>query len=131
MNEETKEKFDEWALLELFGHQKVAGKVTECSIAGGAFLRIDIPAINGSQACTRYFSPGSIYSINPVTEAVARGLLTQSRFRNEPVSRFDLPQIAEKVEETTPGTAGDTLIWCPDCHELMDNCRCGEEHDDR
>ena len=97
---ETQPKFDEWALVELFGHQKIVGKVTETSMAGGAFLRVDVPALPpDGQPCTRFFSPGAIYSINPVTEEVARGLLTQSRFRNEPVSRFDLPQIADKVAE--------------------------------
>ena len=27
--------FEEWAVVELFRHQKIAGKVTEANIAGG------------------------------------------------------------------------------------------------
>lgn len=117
MSETT--KFDEWALVELFGHQKIVGRVTETSMAGGAFLRVDVPALPpDGPPCTRFFSPGAIYSINPVTEEVARGLLTQSRFRNEPVSRYDLPQIAEKVQEE----------HCVMCGERESNCACSQDN---
>lgn len=91
---DQKQSFNEWAMVELFGHQKIVGKVTEATLAGGAFLRVDVPEFNGSPAFTRFYGPGAIYSINPVTEEVARGLC--ERYRNEPVSRYELPQIAEK-----------------------------------
>lgn len=101
MNEQnttTTEKFDSWALVELFGHQRIVGKVTEATLAGGAFLRVDVPEQGPQQpAFTRFYGPSAIYSLNPVTEEIARGLLIH--YRNEPVSRFDLPQIADKVQE--------------------------------
>jgi hypothetical protein len=98
MNREPKEKaFNEWALVELFGHQKIVGKVSEATLAGGAFLRVDVPAFDGAAAFTRFYGPGAIYSINPVTEEIARGLL--EHYRHEPVSRFELPQIAEKADD--------------------------------
>jgi len=93
MSEKT--SFNEWALVELFGHQKIVGKVTEATMAGGAFLRVDVPEFDKHPAFTRFYSPGAIYSINPVTEEVARGLMVN--YRHEPVSRFELPQIAEKA----------------------------------
>lgn len=96
METENKEKFDQWALVELFGHQKIVGRVTEATLAGGAFLRVDVPAMGENKAYTRFYGPGAIYSINPVTEEIAMGLLQS--YRNEPVSRFDLPQIANRVE---------------------------------
>lgn len=122
IEQKDKPPFEEWALVELFGHQKIAGKITEASLAGGAFLRVDVPAFNGSQAFTRFFSPGAIYSINPVTEAVCRGLMEQ--YRNEPVSRFDLPQIADKVEERHATGQGVDPDYCPDCRELQEHCTC-------
>lgn len=94
---ESGRTFNEWALVELFGHQKIVGKVTEATLAGGAFLRVDVPAFNGQPGFTRFYGPGAIYSINPVTEEIARGLM--ERYRNEPVSRFELPQLAEKTGE--------------------------------
>ena len=121
-------KFDEWALVELFGHQKIVGKVSECSIAGGAFLRVDVPAIGGAQASppmTRFYSPGAVYSINPVTEQVARELMSQTRFRNEPVQRWELPQLAEKVSEPE-GQEPETNEHgcCPDCGQFVNDCTC-------
>lgn len=92
-------KFDEWAKVELFGHNVIIGKVSEATLAGGAFLRVDVPAIGSSPAFTRFYSPGAIYGISPISEEIARGLLAS--YRNEPVSRFELPQLAEKVESTT------------------------------
>lgn len=91
-----KHAFNEWALVELFGHQKIVGLTSEATLAGGAFIRVDVPAFNGAPAFTRFFGPGAIYSINPITEEVARGLM--EHYRNEPVSRFELPQIADKVQ---------------------------------
>jgi hypothetical protein len=37
------DKFDSWAVVELFGHQQIAGRVTEASIGGCSFLRVDVP----------------------------------------------------------------------------------------
>jgi hypothetical protein len=105
MSNETKNGFNEWALVELMGHQKIVGRVSEASLAGGAFLRIDVPAADENKAFTRFYGPGAIYSINPIDEALAMRMIRE--YRNEPVSRFELPQIAEKVsddddEDTSP-----------------------------
>jgi hypothetical protein len=97
MSDTAETKFDSWAMVELFGHQKIVGKVTESTIAGGAFLRVDVPAWKGDKAFTRFYGPGAIYSINPVTEEIAIGLL--ERYRHEPVNRYELPQVADKVRE--------------------------------
>src|SRR4051812_3974368 len=105
--ETTPEKLDTWALVELMGHNQIVGRVSETAIAGGAFIRVDVPLINGSQAYTRFFNPSSVYSLNPVTEEVARGLLTQSRFRNEPVQQFDLPK---QLSNPNPEVSN-----CPKC----------------
>lgn len=96
MNEKPKESFSEWCLIELFGHQKIVGKVTEATMAGGAFLRVDVPAFDGSPAFTRFYGPSAIYSISLVTEQIARDLMMS--YRNEPVSRFELPRLAEKFD---------------------------------
>ncbi|MDD2657785.1 MAG: hypothetical protein PHD04_03970 [Candidatus Pacebacteria bacterium] len=36
-------KFDEWAIIDLFGHQKIAGRVSEQQIGGASFVRVDVP----------------------------------------------------------------------------------------
>jgi hypothetical protein len=40
MSEERKQ-FSEWAIIELFGHQRIAGRVSEQTIGGCAFVRDD------------------------------------------------------------------------------------------
>ena len=89
--------FHEWCLVELFGHQKIVGQVSEASLAGGAFLRVDVPSFDGEAAFTRFFSPGAVYSISPISETIARAMMEQ--YRNQPVSRFELPQLEEKVQD--------------------------------
>ncbi len=111
-----KASFNEWALVELFGHQKIVGKVSEATLAGGAFLRVDVPASSGGPAFTRFYGPGAVYSINPVTEDIARGLMTH--YRNEPVSRFEFPALAEKVSSSY------VSMNCPDCGRLRHHCAC-------
>lgn len=86
---EEKSTIDCWALVELFGHQKIAGKVTEQSIAGAAMLRVDVPETPKQPAYTRYFGHGAIYSINPTTEEIARAMAGQCS--SEPVHRYQLP----------------------------------------
>ena len=90
------EKFDSWAVVELFGHQQIAGRVTEASIGGCSFLRVDVPdqpAIPGDAAYqwdkgqpatptyTRYFGNGAIYAMSPCTEAAARGVAARIRVK--------------------------------------------------
>lgn len=42
-DDEMATKFNEWAVLELMGHRKLAGLLSEQDIAGHGFLRLEIP----------------------------------------------------------------------------------------
>lgn len=63
--------FDHWVILELMGHRRLAGKVTEAEIGGARFIRIDVPGKDGFQT-TQFYSPQAVYCITPTSEAVAR-----------------------------------------------------------
>lgn len=63
------EKFEAWALVELFGHTRVVGWVSEMTIGGGSFIRVDVPG-----GATRIFGHAAIYAISPITEEIARKL---------------------------------------------------------
>ena len=89
-------KFDEWAILELMGHRRLAGKVSDAVIGGGAFLRIDIPGEDGKQT-TQFYSPGSVYCITPTTEEVARQVAKQSQ--PTPVYQWEFPQFHQGMED--------------------------------
>jgi hypothetical protein len=68
----TDKTFDTWAIVELFGHSKIAGRVTEQQVAGGTFLRVDVPELDGQAGFTRFYGASAIYSITPVNEDLAR-----------------------------------------------------------
>lgn len=72
MREEANETFETWAIVELFGHSKIAGLVSEQNLAGGMFLRVDVPELRGWPAFTRFYGSGAVYSITPCTEEIAR-----------------------------------------------------------
>jgi hypothetical protein len=63
--------FRQWAVVELFGHQQIAGLVSEQTIAGQGFVRVDVPTCGDQEAFTRLFGTGAIYSIIPTTEEIA------------------------------------------------------------
>jgi len=64
-------KFESYCIIELFGHQRIAGKVTEQVVAGQGFIRVDVPATSRQPAFTRMFGSGAIYSITPVEKEIA------------------------------------------------------------
>lgn len=85
------ETFDSWAIVELFGHSQIAGRVSEQVIAGQAFIRVDVPGFEdaGDGAFTRFFGGTAVYSITPVSEAVAR--MAADQMRVKPVSVYMMP----------------------------------------
>lgn len=66
--------FDQWAIIELMGHIRMAGKVTEQEIAGTTLLRIDVPEKAGRGAFTTFVGASAIYRLTPTTEDVACAL---------------------------------------------------------
>lgn len=91
-----KSPFEGWAIIELMGHRRLGGYVSEVTFAGAAFVRIDIPGEDGKPAATQLVSPGSVYALTPTTEAIARAVA--ARNQPAPVQRWELPQLtAEPV----------------------------------
>lgn len=93
----TSEKFDQWAIVELMGHRKIAGRVTEQIIAGVPLLRIDVPTILASDTLpvlpgyTQFYGASSIYCLTPTTEQIALRFTAYKRER--PIASYELPQL--------------------------------------
>lgn len=69
-----------WALVELFGHQRIVGLVTVDPVEFPGMIRVDVPDLlkNGvldRPGFTRYIGRGAVYGVNPIDEASARKLL--------------------------------------------------------
>ena len=88
-------KFETWALVELFGHSQLAGKVSEQTIAGQSFLRIDIPATKKVPAFTKYHLPNAIYGITPVNEDYAARMA--ERIEAQPVNDYKHNEVISEI----------------------------------
>jgi hypothetical protein len=83
------ETFEQWAILELFGHNQIAGLVSEQSIAGGAFIRVDVPEIRGAPAFTKFYNASAVYAITPCTHEAA--ITAAQKLEIRPVSVWIVP----------------------------------------
>ena len=81
-------EFKEWCVVELFGHQRIAGVVSSQEIGGESFIRVDVPEISDTKAFTKFFGKGAIYSMTPVSEELAKAYL--KRCHNPPIERYYL-----------------------------------------
>jgi len=93
-------RFEGWAILELMGHRRLAGYVSECAVAGTKLLRIDVPDASGKDVLTQMYGPQAIYCLTPTTEEVVRRLAELNR--PEPVHPCELPasQIPQRVDDS-------------------------------
>lgn len=82
------EKFEAWGRLELFGHKQLAGKLSEQTIGGVHFVRIDVPPVHDVPAYTQMFTQGAIYSLTITTEQTAR--LLAAALRAAPITAYDV-----------------------------------------
>jgi hypothetical protein len=84
--------FEGWCVLELMGHRRLAGYLTEQEIAGDGFLRLDIPKDDGTlleRTATQFYRPAAVYCITPTTEETARRVAAGAD--PAPVKRWELP----------------------------------------
>lgn len=104
---------DCWGILEIMGHLRLAGKMSETR---AGLLRIDVPETEGRQGFTRFFGMSSVYSITPTTEETAK--LFAERI-DPPVNVWDIREhIDKEVRKRLPEpveTWGENL--CVYCHE--------------
>jgi hypothetical protein len=96
--------FQEWAVVEVMGRLKIAGRVTEATLFGTALCRVDIyPGDAAEPVLTRMFGGSAIYCVTPCTEATARAFALGHQ--PEPVARWELP--APRESRQPPADASD------------------------
>jgi hypothetical protein len=102
-------KYEEWCIVELYGHNRIAGLVSEQVIGGAAMVRVDVPEVKREAdrwntstlkyekvmetvaGFTKFFGAGAIYAITPTTQEIATAVAERLVVR--PVSAFELPQL--------------------------------------
>ena len=85
--------FGQWCLVELFGHQQIVGEVSEQTIAGEGFIRVDVPAVEDHPDFTKLYGRGAIYALTPLSEAMARDMIAQRQ--QAPIAVYDLPRLPQ------------------------------------
>lgn len=53
--------FEAHAIVELMGHSRIAGRVSEQVIGGASMLRVDVPKTARCEAYTKFYSSGAVY----------------------------------------------------------------------
>ena len=103
--------FEGWAIVELFGHRRVAGRVSETEIAGAKLLRIDVPGDGADDFCTQFIGGAAIYCLTPTGEKEARAVAASTR--PAPVTRFELPVPPSARREPTCGGLDQACTLSP------------------
>lgn len=88
-------KFELTAIVELFGHSRIAGHVTEQNIGGASFVRVDVPETKNEPKFTRLFNPAAIYAINPVSEETM--LIMVEKIESKPIDSWDVREFTNKL----------------------------------
>jgi len=106
-------KFSQWAIVELMGHRRLAGFVTEEEIAGVGLLRLDVFTEGDKAEATQYYHPNALYCLTPTTEEIARAVAKSNK--PAPVERWELPQLE-----------APRVTVCPQCDQ--DGVRAGDSY---
>lgn len=85
------QKLNTPAIIELFGHGKMAGHVSEHVIGSSAFIRVEVPKTDRQEAFSRLLHPNSIYALNPCTEDVMMAMANSYNYT--PITAWDLPDV--------------------------------------
>jgi hypothetical protein len=69
-----------WALVELFGHQRIVGLVTVDPVEFPGMIRVDVPDLLKNdkverRGFTRYIGRAALYGLTPIDEATVRNML--------------------------------------------------------
>lgn len=81
-----------WAVIELFGHQIIAGAVSKVEPFGTPMVQVDVPATDSQPAFSKLLNPSAIYGITYVAEQVARSAANEAR--HKPVKVY-IPEMAD------------------------------------
>lgn len=82
-------------VVELFGHQKIAGYVSEHNVAGAPFIRVDVPETDTAPAFSRMFHPNAVYCFNPCDDETMIAMVDRLEVR--PIEPFEIRKLVSKI----------------------------------
>ncbi len=101
--EQVEPTYEGWALVELMGHRRTAGKVTEVELAGAKVLRVDTPNADGETVATQFYGGSALYCLTPCEEeTVMKWLNGPERWGLPDPVRLALPKPQDEDSEELP-----------------------------
>lgn len=102
MNEN--QKLDCYAVVELMGHLKIAGRIIETTVAGAPMLRVDVPETSNQPAFTKFFGASAVYAITPMEKDTCMRFVED--YKTDPIYEYSIErkiefQVRKRVEEIT------------------------------
>lgn len=150
MEEHKQAVFNDWAIVDVLGHQRYAGHVTTEAFGGAVLFRIEVPPLEerervttragyhgavhypkgatvkemAVQGYTKLIGAGSIYAITPCTQEACMAAVEEIQPR--PLQLVSLPpEKALAAGEPVIAESIDDSDLCLDCGHSEDDCRCG------
>lgn len=90
-----------YAIVELFGHQTIAGKVSSQEFGGASFMRVDVAATSKKPAFTKSFGAKAVYAINWCDEETATAYANQ--LDAAPIQNYQVRAVVSKMLEEAKG----------------------------
>lgn len=102
----SEETIDCWAYVEIFGHHQVAGRVSSRKFGTQIMFQIDVPKDDEGLSHSELYSPNSIFSIKPTTEAWCRRFMKMRSKMDYDILPFIPPErqlrAGEEREDESP-----------------------------
>jgi hypothetical protein len=105
------DKFEQWGIVEIMGHQIIAGKISEQAIGGTSFVRVDVPETKEVPAFTKMFGSGAIYAITVTDEETA--VAAAKSFLEKPIDTFSAREML-RLESSIKSDAGKIVLMDDD-----------------
>lgn len=128
MSDETIDDGWQWAIVEIFGHRKHAGRIREVEQYGTKMMRIDVPFYAGKQEGekwpykivdmhldrweTYYYGGASIFSLTPTDEATVTKIAeSDTKIARPATYRLPAPDEARHADPNEPADDRETTPW--------------------
>lgn len=106
---EAATKPEEWAIVEIMGHHRTAGRIEEVQRFGATMLRVDRPHADGTFT-TEFYGGSAIYALRPCLEEIAKRAAAQM-YEERPTAplnyRLPAPAQEDEIEEAPAGLFDD------------------------
>lgn len=105
-----------WALVEMMGHQRIVGRVSQDTSLGPALTRVDVPAVAGMPAFSKLLGAASIYAVTPLEEETA--LHMAASLQAQPLEEWSARRLVENMDRArAPQLAFDQADEDDDDHD--------------